>query len=189
MAFRPSIDRNVFNAIIWMSFTLILMMEVMSVSSQTTTMGSTSTTMSTSVECSQLNSSCESCVQNASCYYCFKTNTCDLYPYTTLQPQSKCGSIKDMAWKTCLVNLNVLLIVGSSVGGAVILSLAICCCYCCRKVKRAQIASQLAKWERQRADRQRHQDERRLERQIRRNEIRQKYGLGSKDSNNYSRFD
>lgn len=182
-------SKYVFNGIISISLTL-LMVQIISVGSEATTITestTTTTTMSPGIECSLSNSSCEDCVKNSSCFYCFSDSKCKVYVAT--RPSQDCESSKKMAWKTCLVKFNVLVIVLGSLGGILLLALIICCCCCCRKVKRAQLSSQLAKWERQRADRKAHQDERRQEREARRNEIRQKYGLGMVDNNKYSRFD
>jgi len=180
-------NKCIFDGLILISFTL-LMIAIISVSSETTISPITTTP---GIECSQRNSSCGDCVKNSSCYYCFKTKKCDVYPSDTLKPQTHCGTLSDMAWKTCYVKFNILIIVFGSIGGALLLILIITCCCCCKKVRRAQFASQMAKWERQRADRKAHQDERRQEREARRNEIRQKYGLStiSNDNNKYKRFD
>ena len=138
-------------------------------------------------ECKKLNS-CEDCVRNSACYYCYPTKTCDEYPYKSLKPYDKCGGLKDMAWKTCLVDFKVLIIVLSSVGGGLLLISIICCCCLCKKVRRAQLRRQIEKWERKRTDQKAMQEERRVEREQKRQQIRDKYGL-SPNNNPYSRFD
>ena len=141
-------------------------------------------------ECDKLNSSCKDCVSNTACYYCYKTESCEVFPTGTgaLKPNKECGEIKDMAWKTCLVDFKVLIIILGSVGGAVLLLSVICCCCLCKKVRRAQLRRQIDKWERKRNDMKANQEERRNQRDAKRQQIRDKYGL-STINNNYSRFD
>ena len=148
-----------------------------------------SPTLSPKDECQKLNSSCEDCVKNTACYYCYRTKTCDEYPFKSLKPYAKCGTLKDMAYKTCLVDFKVLIIVLSSVGGGLLLISIICCCCLCKKVRRAQLRRQIEKWERKRNDQKAMQEERRVEREQKRQQIRDKYGLGSNNNSPYSRFD
>lgn len=153
-----------------------------------TTTADTTTTLSPEDVCQKSNSSCKDCVSNSGCYYCYKTKSCYVYPVKSLKPYEKCGELKDMAWKTCLVDFKVLIIVLSSVGGTILLISIICCCCLCKKVRRAQLRRQIEKWERRRTDQKAMQEERRNERELKRNQIREKYGL-SPNSNPYSRFD
>ncbi|XP_076349300.1 uncharacterized protein LOC143246456 isoform X1 [Tachypleus tridentatus] len=78
-----------------------------------TTVEPTSTVTPTPEEfCAQHNSSCNDCVKSsAKCYYCYKNEQCSYYPYSHLVPRyDECGSLGDMAWGTCLINFEVLII-------------------------------------------------------------------------------
>jgi len=98
-----------------------------------------------------------------------------------LPPSSKC-TLEEARWKVCWVNLEALIIAVSVIGGLVILSIIIICCYCwcCRggkgrKQKRFEMED--AKFETQKMERRQKQDERRSERRNRLDDIRRKYGL------------
>ncbi|XP_013787927.1 pituitary tumor-transforming gene 1 protein-interacting protein-like [Limulus polyphemus] len=140
--------------------------------------------------CAQHNDSCEDCVKSsAKCYYCYKNRRCSYYPYSHLVPRyEECGSLGDMAWGTCLINFEALIISLSVIGGVILLAITICCCCCCRKRKRKAMDRDQAQWEQQREERRLRAEERKQERQVRTDEIRRKYGL-LKDDNPYQRFD
>ncbi|XP_076361152.1 pituitary tumor-transforming gene 1 protein-interacting protein-like [Tachypleus tridentatus] len=140
--------------------------------------------------CAQHNDSCEDCVtSSAKCYYCYKSRQCSYYPYSHLVPRyDECGSLGDMAWGTCLINFEALIISLSVISGVIILAIIICCCCCCRKRKRRAMERDQARWEQQREERRLRTEERKKERQARTEEIRRKYGL-MKNDNPYQRFD
>lgn len=165
-------------------FGLAIAVHLLAVCHSTTT--EVPTTTVSEDDCQKLNSSCKECVSNTACYYCYKTKSCEVFP-KTLKPNEKCGEIKDMAWKTCLVDFKILIIVLGSVGGAVLLLTTICCCCLCKKARRAQLRRQIEKWERKRNDMKADQEERRNQREMKRQQIRDKYGLSA--NNSYSRFD
>ncbi|XP_067125054.1 pituitary tumor-transforming gene 1 protein-interacting protein-like [Centruroides vittatus] len=81
------------------------------------------------------NTTCEKCVKaSKKCYYCYKSKQCAYYPYKHLVTQDDCGSLGEMAWTTCLVNFEALIISMSIVGSILFLAIAICCCCCCRSI-------------------------------------------------------
>uniref|UniRef100_A0A1W7R9X7 Pituitary tumor-transforming gene 1 protein-interacting protein n=1 Tax=Hadrurus spadix TaxID=141984 RepID=A0A1W7R9X7_9SCOR len=134
---------------------------------------------------------CEACLEKGTkCYFCRKTKKCAPYPYTHIAPRpGECGSLGDVAWGTCVVNFEILIIAMSVIGGILIIGLLICCCCCCRKKGRDKWAKQQAKWEREREERKARNEERKKERQAKTDEIRRKYGLKIGGDNPYQRFD
>ncbi|RWS32000.1 pituitary tumor-transforming gene 1 protein-interacting protein-like protein [Leptotrombidium deliense] len=100
---------------------------------------------------------------------------------------SACGSLKDIAYGTCLMDLRTILIIVGSVGGFLILTITVCCCYCCYKCKRNDNNEWQQKWESLRLSRLAANEDRKRERQLKMDEMRRKYGLAP-SSNQYQKF-
>ncbi|XP_067142098.1 pituitary tumor-transforming gene 1 protein-interacting protein-like isoform X2 [Centruroides vittatus] len=156
----------------------------------TTSVAPETTTKSIEQICDGSNITCDECISRGSqCYFCRKTKKCSVYPYKHLVPRNdECGSMGDIAWGTCLVNFQTLIITMSVIGGVLIIGIIVCCYCCCRKQGRDKWARQQAKWEKEREERKARAQERKKERQAKTDEIRRKYGL-IKDDNPYQRFD
>ncbi|XP_054157630.1 pituitary tumor-transforming gene 1 protein-interacting protein-like [Oppia nitens] len=150
------------------------------------------TTLTPEAICHGHNNSCGDCVSNTGCYYCKPNNTCLVY-LKGLHPFSQCaaGKPEDTAYGTCLVNSRTLLIVLLSVGlSLVVVGVCLCCwlCACCRDCRRRQLARQWDRWQLQRQDMSAEHEERRKQREMQRQQIRQKYGLSNDNNNPYSKF-
>lgn len=156
---------------------------------ETTTILPETTTMSIKQICEASNVTCDQCLSRSSkCYFCRKTSKCGVYPYRHIVPRyDECGSMGDIAWLTCIVNFEILIITMGVIGGILIIGITICCCCCCRKRGRDKWAKQQAKWQKEREERKARTEERKKERQAKTDEIRRKYGLIN--DNPYQRFD
>lgn len=130
--------------------------------------------------CASLNSSCESCVSNKKCFYCITTGECLYYEwkFTKLIPDS-CGSMKDMNYATCWFSQQVLwILVGTGGGVLLITTLVGFYCCCCRRRRRDDSDPIFpSDWNKRSESHRFEMDERRREREAKREEMREKYGL------------
>ncbi|EDV22289.1 uncharacterized protein TRIADDRAFT_59390 [Trichoplax adhaerens] len=130
-------------------------------------------------DCFPHNNTCGDCVAIKHCYYCSKTDVCWYYNPTFqhfIPPDSECPKA-DAFQGQCLFSTTVLIIAISS--GAGVLIIAISCtiyCCCCRKNKKKYLKEEqrhLAEIESRRT----RNEQRKVERQAKRDDIRRKYGL------------
>ncbi|XP_066543819.1 PTTG1 interacting protein b [Amia ocellicauda] len=148
---------------------------------------SQTTTQAPEIPCSTYsNSSCEQCLKNVKCLWCNLNHQCIDYPVRSLVPPSSVCPLNSARWGLCWVNFQALIITMSVVAGIILISIIICCCCCC-KCEKGGLAKMDAKMTRQSEQRKVRQAERKVEMQMRHDEIRQKYGL-TKD-NPYSKFE
>ncbi|KAM9851341.1 PTTG1 interacting protein b [Aulostomus maculatus] len=132
------------------------------------------------------NTSCAECLQIVSCLWCIPTRQCLDYPVRTILPPRSVCPLNEARWGLCWINFQILIITMSVLAGVIIIAIFICC-FCCCKCERIGNKRDDAKLARQAGARNSRQKARRVEMQLRHDEIRQKYGL-AKD-NPYSRMD
>ncbi|XP_022249775.1 pituitary tumor-transforming gene 1 protein-interacting protein-like [Limulus polyphemus] len=168
--------------------------QALSTSNIVATQSSSPTTSSSSQEnCAVHNASCHTCVKaSPKCYYCYKNKQCLFVTYEDLVSHlEECGTLENIAWGTCIINFEALVISMSVLGGIIFLGIAISCCCCCRFChirNKEKLQAELAKWNRQRENLKVKAEERREKRKQKLDEIREKYGL-PKENPAYKRFD
>ena len=144
------------------------------------------------VDCSKFNKSCSDCTGHSECYWCSSTQKCNRYPgWTKIVPRD-CPS-KKWYYGQCRLAGNVLIILIPSLVGVFLLFLGCCiyCCCCrrCQKCKRKRMDKEDAKLKRKREEMQAIHAQKRSEREIKRDEIRKKYGLRPGGSSGYQRIE
>lgn len=157
-----------------------------------TTMYST-TTMDPEALC-RSKTNCNDCVsvEGAKCYFCYSNATgmesCRLYPAEKVFPRSEECALSQARWGVCWVNFEALIISMSVIAGVLLISVitAIYCC-CCRSRKSGVVDSTSIKWERETQERERRHADRRVEREAKMDQIRQKYGL-NRETSSYDRM-
>ncbi|XP_029192950.2 pituitary tumor-transforming gene 1 protein-interacting protein-like [Acropora millepora] len=143
-------------------------------------------------DCAKFNSSCGDCTEHAACYWCSSTKKCTNYPgWTKIVPRD-CPS-KKWYYGQCWITGSVLIILVPSLVG-VFLVVVGCCVYCCccrqcQKCKKKRMDKEDAKLKRKRAEMQAINAQKRSEREVKRDQIRQKYGLRPGGSSGYQRIE
>ena len=140
--------------------------------------------------CSGHSDSCDDCVKSSvHCYFCYKTKRCGVYPFASLKPfPSDCSdSLSDLAWRTCVIPMNVLVIVFCSLAGLLVFIIFVFLIWCCliRPCVRRCNERDNDKWQRNRLRLEEIQSTRRQQRQQQRDVIKAKYGL---DGPKYEKF-
>ncbi|XP_030055929.1 PTTG1IP family member 2 [Microcaecilia unicolor] len=142
--------------------------------------------------CSHYSSkSCEQCLTNVSCLWCYTNKTCMDYPVRSIFPSSSLCTLSDVRWGFCWMNFEVFIITMSVLAGALLLSVGICCCYCCycRKNSRRGLDAEEERFIAEREDRRVQALKRKNERKAKHDEIRKKYGLLQDLEHPYSKFE
>ena len=142
--------------------------------------------------CSKHNASCSDCTGQSECYWCSSTLKCTHYPgWTKIIPRD-CPN-KKWYYGQCRIAGSVLIILVPSLVGAFLLFLGCCiyCCCCrrCQKCKKKRHDKEDAKLKRKREEKQALHAQKRSEREVKRDEIRKKYGLRPGGSSGYQRLD
>lgn len=132
------------------------------------------------VDCKSFNKSCSDCTGQSACYWCASNGKCTNYPgWTKIVPRD-CPS-KKWYYGQCRLSGNVLIILVPSLVGVVLVFLGCCiyCCCCrrCNKWKKKRLDKEDAKLKRKREEMQAIHAQKRSEREVKRDEIRKKYGL------------
>ncbi|XP_053324047.1 pituitary tumor-transforming gene 1 protein-interacting protein-like [Spea bombifrons] len=135
--------------------------------------------------------SCEECLRNVSCLWCITNNTCLEYPVRTILPPSSICAMSDARWGACWINFEALIIAMSVILGVILLTITLCCCYCCycRKSSSSRFDAEEENLIREREKRQQESLQRKVERTIKHNEIRKKYGLLQDTDHPYSKYE
>ncbi|KAF7646456.1 hypothetical protein LDENG_00187810 [Lucifuga dentata] len=135
--------------------------------------------------------SCDTCVPHASCLWCFTNNNCTEYPVPWLLPPASVCKLSEARWGMCWLNLEALIITLAVIGGVFLISITVCCCCCCCCCKRRQSGPDRddERYERRREEIRQRADERKIDRKVRHDEIRRKYGLMGDSDHPYSRFE
>lgn len=126
--------------------------------------------------CTQGNASCGECVKDIKCFWCSADHSCKQYPASKIIPRDCEGN--DWYWKQCFAAGSILIYVIPSVCFVVLVIIG--CgvyCLCCRKRKQKSYEREDRKMQRRREEIKQRHAERRAERKIRTDAIRQKYGL------------
>jgi len=113
-------------------------------------------------------------VKDIKCYWCGADDTCKRY--SKVLP----GDCKDNKWywKQCFAAGNILIYVIPSVSFVILLTLGCCVyCLCCRNRRQRGYEREDRKMQRRREEIKQRHAERRAERKMRTDAIRQKYGL------------
>ncbi|KAJ7390507.1 negative regulation of DNA damage response, signal transduction by p53 class mediator [Desmophyllum pertusum] len=128
------------------------------------------------ITCSQRNASCGDCIQDINCFWCGADDTCKDYQATSnLIPDCKGNN---WYWKECFVAGHLLIYIIPSVAFVVLVIIGCCVyCLCCRNRRQKSYESGDKKMQKRREETQRRNAERRAERRIKTDAIRQKYGL------------
>lgn len=144
------------------------------------------------VDCTKFNKSCSDCTGNSVCFWCSSTSKCENYPGWTKIIPKDCPSRK-WYYGQCRIAGNVLIILVPSVVGVFLLFLGCCiyCCCCrrCQKWKKKRMDKEDAKVKRKREEMQAIHAQKRSERDVKRDEIRKKYGLRPGGSSGYQRIE
>lgn len=131
-------------------------------------------------DCSKYNASCSDCTEHTPCYWCSSAKTCLHYPGWTKIIPHDCPK-KEWFYGQCRIAGNVLIILVPSVVGTFLIFLGCCiyCCCCrrCNKWKKKRHDKEDAKMKRKREEMQALHAQRKGERDVKRDEIRKKYGL------------
>ncbi|XP_028848256.1 PTTG1 interacting protein b [Denticeps clupeoides] len=135
---------------------------------------------------SKSNTSCEECLKNVTCLWCQANQRCVDYPVRTILPPHSLCPLAEARWGLCWVNFQALIITMSVIGGAIIISVFVCC-FCCCKCEKIGNKKQDERVERQADPWKACREERKVEMRARHDEIRKKYGLSKE--NPYSRFE
>lgn len=143
-----------------------------------TTVAPTSTPSDT---CSQRNASCGECVKDIKCFWCGADNSCQKYPVSLKVIPRDCEG-NDWYWKQCFAPGYILIYVIPSVSFVVLVILGCCVyCLCCRNRSQRSYGKEDMKMQRRREEIKQRHAERRAERKMRTDAIRQKYGLLSNE--------
>lgn len=137
--------------------------------------------------------SCEECLKNVTCLWCITNSTCLEYPVRSILPPSSLCAMSAARWGACWINFEALIIAIGVVAGILVLSVIVCCWYCCYCRKSSSSRLRLEAEEenliRERERRKQESLQRKNERTIKHNEIRKKYGLLQDMDHPYSNFD
>ncbi|XP_072251134.1 pituitary tumor-transforming gene 1 protein-interacting protein [Leuresthes tenuis] len=134
---------------------------------------------------------CDSCVPHAKCLWCLTTNNCTEYPVSWLLPPASLCQLSQARWGVCWLNFEALIIALAVIGGTIFISIIVCCCCCCCccKKHRSRPDRDEERFARRREELKRHAEERKVERKVRHDEIRRKYGLIGDSDHPYSKFE
>ncbi|CAL8267745.1 unnamed protein product [Lota lota] len=135
---------------------------------------------------SKSNTTCEDCLKNVTCLWCISTKACVDYPVRSILPKPSVCPLDNARWGLCWVNFQSLIISMAVLAGIIIIAILVCC-FCCCKCERIGNKRQDAKVAKQDRARKARKNERKSERNVRHEEIRQKYGLAK--GNPYSRME
>lgn len=144
------------------------------------------------IDCTKFNKSCSDCTGHSECYWCSSTGKCNNYPgWTKIVPRD-CPS-KKWYYGQCRLAGSVLIILIPSLVGVFLLFLGCCiyCCCCrrCQKYKKKRLDKEDIKLKQKREEVQALHSQKRSEREVKRNEIRKKYGLRPGGSSGYQRIE
>ena len=144
------------------------------------------------VDCANFNKSCDVCTGKTACFWCAPTEKCSNYPgWTKIIPRD-CPE-KKWYYGQCRIAGGVLIILIPSIVGVFLLFLGCCiyCCCCrrCQKCKKKRMDKEDAKLKRKREEMQAIHAQKRSEREVKRDEIRKKYGLRPGGSSGYQRIE
>lgn len=131
-------------------------------------------------DCTSFNKSCSDCTGHSQCYWCSSTEACTNYPgWTKIVPRD-CPS-REWFYGQCRVSGQVLIILVPSLVAVFLLFLGCCiyCCCCrqCNKCRKKRMDKEDAKLKRKREEMTALHAQKRSEREVKRDEIRKKYGL------------
>ncbi|XP_044280877.1 PTTG1IP family member 2 isoform X2 [Varanus komodoensis] len=139
---------------------------------------------------------CEECVKDTKCLWCHENSTCVDYPVSQLIPPSSVCALSESYWAVCWVNFEAIIITIGVVGGSLLLVILCCCCYCCCRCcsrrccsRRGRVAEEEESFIRDREEKRLQQLQRKLERKMKHDEIRKKYGLLQDSDHPYSRYE
>lgn len=133
-------------------------------------------TTTPALTCPQRNSSCGDCVEDLKCFWCGADDTCRKYPSSKIIPRD-CKDNK-WYWKQCVAAGHLLIYIIPSVAFVILVIIGCCVyCLCCRNRRQVRYEREDKKMQRRREENQRRNAERRAERRIKTDAIRQKYGL------------
>lgn len=135
--------------------------------------------------------SCETCLANVSCLWCQTNGSCMDYPVSYVIPPASVCKLSQARWGVCWVNFEALIIAMAVVCGTLLLAITVCCCYCCCCKRRRSSSSDRddEQFARRREEIRQRADERRVERKVKHDEIRKKYGLIPDSDHPYSKFE
>uniref|UniRef100_A0A8D2KSJ7 Pituitary tumor-transforming gene 1 protein-interacting protein n=1 Tax=Varanus komodoensis TaxID=61221 RepID=A0A8D2KSJ7_VARKO len=142
------------------------------------------------------------------CLWCHENSTCVDYPVSQLIPPSSVCALSESYWAVCWVNFEAIIITIGVVGGSLLLVILCCCCYCCCRCcsrrccsRRGfcnlgwcflilrRVAEEEESFIRDREEKRLQQLQRKLERKMKHDEIRKKYGLLQDSDHPYSRYE
>lgn len=131
--------------------------------------------------CAIRNLSCGECVQDADCYWCEADDTCKRYPSLTKVIPRDCEG-NTWFWKQCVMAGFVLIYVIPGILFVVLLILGCCIyCLCCRNHCQRSRGREERKFGRKHEEIKQRYAQRRAERKMKTEAIRQKYGLLSNE--------
>uniref|UniRef100_A0AAZ3R8J3 Pituitary tumor-transforming gene 1 protein-interacting protein n=1 Tax=Oncorhynchus tshawytscha TaxID=74940 RepID=A0AAZ3R8J3_ONCTS len=135
-------------------------------------------------------STCDSCIQNPKCLWCMTNDTCTDYPVSYILPPPAVCKLSQARWGVCWVNFEALIIAMAVLGGTIIISITVfCCCCCCCKKRQSGPDRDEERFARKREEIRQRADERKVERKVRHDDIRKKYGLVPDSDHPYSKFE
>lgn len=135
-------------------------------------------------------SSCETCLANVSCLWCLTNNSCMDYPVSYVIPPAAVCTLSQARWGVCWVNFEALIIAMAVVCGTLLLAVTVCCCCCCCKRRpSSSFDRDDEQFARRREEIRQRADERRVERKVKHDDIRKKYGLIPDSDHPYSKFE
>uniref|UniRef100_A0A8C7FUD0 Pituitary tumor-transforming gene 1 protein-interacting protein-like n=1 Tax=Oncorhynchus kisutch TaxID=8019 RepID=A0A8C7FUD0_ONCKI len=125
------------------------------------------------------------------CLWCMTNDTCTDYPVSYILPPPAVCKLSQARWGVCWVNFEALIIAMAVLGGTIIISIAVCCCCCCCCCKKRQSGPDRdeERFARKREEIRQRADERKVERKVRHDDIRKKYGLVPDSDHPYSKFE
>ncbi|XP_024002905.1 pituitary tumor-transforming gene 1 protein-interacting protein [Salvelinus sp. IW2-2015] len=135
-------------------------------------------------------STCDSCIQNTKCLWCMTNDTCTDYPVSYILPPPAVCKLSHARWGVCWVNFEALIIAMAVLGGTIIISITVCCCCCCCcKKRQSRPDRDEERFARRKEEIRQRADDRKVERKVRHDDIRKKYGLVPDSDHPYSKFE
>ncbi|KAM6967525.1 pituitary tumor-transforming gene 1 protein-interacting protein [Aplochiton taeniatus] len=135
-------------------------------------------------------STCDTCVHNPKCLWCSTNGTCTDYPVSYVVPPPSVCKLSQACWGVCWVNLEALIIAMAVVIGTIIISIGVCCCCCCCcKKSHSRVDRDEERFSRRREEIRQRSEDRKVERRVKHDEIRKKYGLIPDSDHPYSKFE